>query len=136
LEYFVILASGAEIPWRLFMVAAPVLSQHNRPLLVHAELTDAPAPKPKSARKYVDYLATRPPQWEADAIRKLIELSKRTSCHVHIVHLANADAMPMLKAARDEGVPISVETCPHYLHFAADKLDSLEQVELVMEVEE
>jgi allantoinase len=116
--------------------AAPILARHHRPLLVHAELTDAPAPKPKSARKYLDYLATRPLQWEADAIRLLIELSRATNCHVHVVHLANGDALPTIRAAKNDRVQITVETCPHYLHFAADKLDSLEQVELVMEVEE
>ncbi len=103
---------------------------------MHAELTDAPAPRPKSARRYVDYLATRPPQWEADAIRQLIKLACETNCHVHIVHLANGDALRTILAAKREGVPISVETCPHYLHFAADKADSLEQIELVMELEE
>ena len=77
---------------------------------------------PKSARRYADYLATRPPQWETDAIRMLIDLCLRTSCPVHIVHLANARCLQMLTEAKDDGVPITVETCPHYLHFAADKV--------------
>ncbi len=102
--------------------AAPILARHNRPLLVHAELTDAPAPRPQSARSYADYLASRPPQWESDAIGMLINLCRGTGCHVQVVHLANADALKMLHAARNEGLPITVETCPHYLHFTAESI--------------
>jgi allantoinase len=116
--------------------AAPILARYHRPLLVHAELTDTPAPRPKTARRYADYLATRPTQWETDAIRMLIALCRATGCPTHIVHLANGDALQMLTEAKKDGLPITVETCPHYLHFAADKPDSLEHVELVMEVEE
>jgi allantoinase len=102
--------------------AAPILAKYNRPLLVHAELTNAPAPCPTEAHRYADYLATRPPQWESDAIEMLIELCRSTRCHVHIVHLANADALPLIEAAKHEGLPLTVETCPHYLHFAAEEI--------------
>lgn len=102
--------------------AAPILAKHNRPLLVHAELTDAPAPKPTEAKHYADYLATRPPRWEMDAIESLIEICRDTGCHIHIVHLANADALPVIGAAKREGLPLTVEACPHYLHFAAEEI--------------
>jgi allantoinase len=103
-------------------VAAPILAKYGRPLLVHAELTNAPAPRPAEARRYVDYLATRPPQWETDAIEMLIELCRETGCHVHIVHLANADALPLIEAAKGEGLALTVETCPHYLYFVAEEI--------------
>jgi allantoinase len=116
--------------------AAPILAKHNRPLLVHAELTSAPAPKLASTRSYTDYLATRPPQWEMDAIRLLIELCRDSGCRVHIVHLANADALPAIALAKRGGITLTVETCPHYLHFSADAPQSLDVVELVMELED
>jgi allantoinase len=100
--------------------AAPALVRFGRPLLVHAELPNAPAPQPTTARRYADYVATRPVQWELDAIGMLIAFCRATGCRIHIVHLANADALAMLAAARREGLPISVETCPHYLHFSVD----------------
>lgn len=103
-----------------FRQAAPALTRYGRPLLVHAELTASPAPRPTTARRYADYLASRPTQWELDAIAPLIDLCRATGCRIHVVHLANADAMPMLEAARSEGLPITVETCPHYLHFSAE----------------
>ncbi|HEY2882477.1 MAG TPA: amidohydrolase family protein [Pirellulales bacterium] len=122
--------------------AATILKKYDRPLLVHAELLNSPVPQPKIANRYADYLATRPPQWETDAIQMLIELCRTTGCRVHIVHLANSDALQLIKAAKDSSLPLTVETCPHYLHFAADATESiddgsesLEVVELVMELE-
>ncbi len=100
--------------------AMPLLAERNRPLLVHAELCEVSAPAPRDVRSYSEYLASRPPEWEAAAIRELIALCRGSGCPVHVVHLANADALPMLQAARQEGLPISVETCPHYLHFEAE----------------
>ena len=41
---------------------------------------------------------------------------------MHIVHLASADALPMIARARAAGLPLTVETCPHYLHFAAEEI--------------
>ena len=52
----------------------------------------------------------------------MIDLSRRFGCRVHIVHLSSVEALADLKAARVEGLPITVETCPHYLHFAAEDI--------------
>lgn len=97
--------------------AAPGLKRSGRPLLVHAELTNSSAPRPLSTRHYDDYLASRPPKWEADAIDTIIDYCRNTRCRVHIVHLANADMLPVIQREKAEGLPITVETCPHYLHF-------------------
>jgi allantoinase len=102
--------------------AAPHLVRHQRPLLVHAELTNAPAPRPEVARKYSDYLATRPLQWEWDAINLLCDVCKATGCPIHIVHLANGPAAGFIERLKRDGLPITVETCPHYLHFAAENV--------------
>jgi allantoinase len=73
-------------------------------------------------RRHATWLATRPPEAEVEAIRLMIALCRECRCRVHIVHLSAADALPDLKAARKEGLPISVETCPHYLCFAAEEV--------------
>ena len=52
----------------------------------------------------------------------MIDLCREFRCHVHIVHLSSADALPMIARARDEGLPLTVETCPHYLTFAAEEI--------------
>lgn len=96
--------------------AMPVLASHGAPLLVHAELI-SPAPAMRNVRSYAEYVASRPAQWEVDAIELLIRLCREYRCRVHIVHLAACEALPLLAAARREGLPVTVETCPHYLFF-------------------
>jgi allantoinase len=52
----------------------------------------------------------------------MIKLAAETDCRVHIVHHSSADALPALRQARAKGLPITVETCPHYLHFASEEI--------------
>jgi allantoinase len=103
----------------------PILAEAGIPLFVHAELV-SPLPAgveehfAANPRSYQAYLATRPPEWEVDAIRLMIDLCREYRCPVHIVHLsAAAEAKPLIKKAKTEGLPLTVETCPHYLTFAA-----------------
>lgn len=99
----------------------PLLARHGVPLLVHAELAgDAPAAS--SLRRYADYLASRPPEWECKAIGLMIRLCAEFQCPVHIVHLSAAEALPALRSARAAGLPLTVETCPHYLRFRAESI--------------
>ena len=104
----------------------PALARTGLPLLVHAELTgDSPLAAPSTAlecRSYARHLASRPREWEHEAIRLMIGLCREYRCHVHIVHLSSADALPMIAQAHEEGLPLSVETCPHYLTFAAEEI--------------
>jgi allantoinase len=107
--------------------AMPILAQSGLPLLVHAEL---PGPIEAAAEaltgadwsSYPTWLASRPDEAELAAIRLLIDLCREFGTRIHIVHLASAEALPMLRAAKAEGLPITVETCPHYLHFAAEDI--------------
>jgi len=99
------------------------------PLLAHAELSGPVdgATKKLNAdganwRRYSTYLASRPDAAEVDAIALLIRLAEEFRTQIHIVHLSSAQALPLLNDARDRGVPITVETCAHYLWFAADEL--------------
>lgn len=107
--------------------AMPKLAAAGLPLLVHAELI-SPLPPEVGARlsseprSYAAYLATRPRQWEHEAIRLIIALAREYRCRAHIVHLSSADALPMIAAARSAGVALTVETCPHYLCFAAEDI--------------
>jgi allantoinase len=103
--------------------AMPALARSGLPFLVHAELPDrAPLPPQDDGRSYAAYLASRPRQWEHRAIALLIALGRETGCPVHIVHLASAEVLPMIEQARAAGLPLTVETCPHYLTFAAGEI--------------
>src|SRR6185436_19244625 len=62
------------------------------------------------------------PRAEVDAIALLISLCREYGTHIHVVHLAAREALPLLRDARAEGLPITVETCPHYLTFCADEI--------------
>jgi allantoinase len=90
-------------------------------LIAHAEdasVVDA-APEPAGA-SYAAFLASRPPAAEETAIGRLVAATRDTAARSHVVHLADGDALPLLRAARASGVRITVETCPHYLTFAAE----------------
>ncbi|MGI8955130.1 MAG: allantoinase AllB [Nocardioidaceae bacterium] len=92
-------------------------------MLVHAEDAAAVEDVPGAdGRAYSTFLASRPRAAENLAIARVIEVARRTGCRVHIVHLASAEALPMIAAARRDGVALTVETCPHYLTFAAEEI--------------
>ncbi|HEV2492048.1 MAG TPA: amidohydrolase family protein [Terriglobia bacterium] len=71
---------------------------------------------------YASYLESRPCRAEDSAIELLIRLSRETGCRVHVVHLSSSGSLPQLRAARATGVPVTVETCPHYLAFEAEAI--------------
>ena len=43
-----------------------------------------------------------------------ISLAKLTGCPVHIAHVSTAGAVELIRRAKDEGVPVTAETAPHY----------------------
>lgn len=92
------------------------------PLLVHAEAPGPIAAAPLPGPDCRSYLASRPPEAEVEAIEAVIASVRRTGARAHILHLSAADGLPGLAKARSEGLPISVETCPHYLTFAAEEI--------------
>lgn len=104
--------------------ALPVLRRCGATLMVHAEVPGPidHAPHMTNPRRYADYLASRPAAAEHDAIALVARLAGSIGVHVHIVHLSSADALPLLDAARARHIAITVETCPHYLHFAAEEI--------------
>ena len=92
-------------------------------MIVHAEdghLLDEAA---LDGTHYAGFLASRPKAAEEAAIGLVIDQARATGGRAHVVHLSDADAVPMLRAARADGVDISVETCPHYLTFDAEHID-------------
>ena len=107
--------------------AMPELARLGAVLIVHAELPgpveaccqsmgDAPS------RSYEMFLKSRPREAENEAVALMIRLGRETGCRVHIVHHSSADALSMLRNAKKFGLPITAETCPHYLHFASEDI--------------
>jgi allantoinase len=98
-------------------------------LIAHAEVSgpiDAALAREAETRSdpraYATFLRTRPREAEERAVELLIRLSRETGARGHVVHHSSADALPALRAAKAEGVPVTAETCPHYLAFAAEEI--------------
>jgi allantoinase len=103
----------------------PAVADTGLPLLAHAELSgpidDATCRLcDANWRQYGTYLQSRPEDAETQAIRLLIELVRDSSCRLHIVHLSAGSALSHLEVARSRALPVTVETCPHYLYFSAE----------------
>ncbi len=101
--------------------AMPVLAKYKIPLLVHAELGKGEK-KISSTKMYAEYQSSRPRMWEHDAIEMMIRLCTEYNCRTHIVHLSSSDEVTMLAEARESGLPLTVETCPHYLFFSSEEI--------------
>ncbi|MFF1545402.1 allantoinase AllB [Streptomyces sp. NPDC058291] len=92
-------------------------------LIVHAEDPHHLAAAPQQAGpRYADFLASRPRHAEDTAIAQLIDQARRLNARVHVLHLSSADALPLIAAAKADGVRVTVETCPHYLTLTAEEV--------------
>lgn len=101
--------------------ALPMLSNSGLPLLVHAEIENG-IESNGNPKSYRSHLESRPDVWELNAIQLLINLCAEFHTPIHIVHLSASAALDEIAEARHEDLPISVETCPHYLHFRAEQI--------------
>jgi allantoinase len=70
----------------------------------------------------LDYAESRPPAAERSAVDTMRELCRETGARIHIVHVSTGEALDVVSDARDEGLPMSAETCPHFLEFTAEDL--------------
>jgi allantoinase len=112
---------------RELRAALPHVARTGLPLLVHAEL---PGPVDEATHqlaeadwsKYPIYLQSRPDEAELSAIQLMLSLCREFHFRLHVVHLAACRALDILRTAKSEGLPVSVETCPHYLHFSSDNI--------------
>ena len=109
--------------------AMPIIAKHNVPLLVHCEIFDKEVESDPIANgfannptSYKHFLASRPKQWETDAVDLVIKLCRKYKCRVHIVHVSCAETLSKIEKAKQEGLPITAETCPHYLYFNAENI--------------
>lgn len=74
---------------------------------------------------YASFLASRPDNFETTAIAEIINCStQEPSVPLHIVHLATHEAVPLISAAKARNLPISAETCFHYLSLSAEKISN------------
>jgi allantoinase len=92
-------------------------------LIAHCEDEDVIESAPHAhGRAYADFVASRPDLAEARAVERLIATTRATGCRTHIVHVSSASVLPLVRAAKDEGLPLTAETCPHYLTMEAERI--------------
>jgi allantoinase len=104
--------------------AARELAGTGAPLLVHAELPEHIHEPVGDPRDYATYLHSRPNAAEDEAIELLLRVCRDTGARIHVVHLSSSSALLTLRRAKEEGLPLSAETTPHYLHFEAETVPS------------
>lgn len=51
-----------------------------------------------------------------------ILLAKETGVRLHLCHCSTADSVKMVKAAKEEGIPVTAEVCPHHFTLTADDI--------------
>jgi allantoinase len=106
-----------------FATAAAHVARLGAVLLVHAEhhdvITHSPSPV---GRGYTSFLASRPDEAEQEAVALVVRTARETGAVMHVVHVSSAQVLPEIAAAKLAGVPVTAETCPHYLTFAAETI--------------
>ena len=107
--------------------ALPILRSLGLPLLVHAESPSvlqraSAAVAGDDPRHHRSWLASRPAAAEREAIDLLVRLCRAHGARIHVVHVTSREGVEAIVAARAEGLPVSGETCPHYLAFDAAEI--------------
>jgi allantoinase len=91
-------------------------------MIVHAEDASLIDESLVTGTSYAGFLLSRPAAAERSAVDRVIDEARRTGARTHVLHLSSAESLPGLRAARAEGIDLTVETCPHYLFFEADEV--------------
>ncbi|GAB7037630.1 MULTISPECIES: allantoinase AllB [Catenuloplanes] len=89
--------------------------------LVHAEDPDLVAAH-GSSPSYADFVASRPRSAENTAVARVVAAARRTGARAHVLHLSSSEAVPLIAAAKADGLRVTAETCPHYLTLTAEEV--------------
>ncbi|MCG7343808.1 allantoinase AllB [Sporosarcina sp. ACRSL] len=106
------------------------LAELDQLLCIHAE---NPSVTSKLAEEMVregrttamDYVESRPIFTEVDAVQRAILFAKETGCKLHFVHISTSEAIQEILKARDVGVDVTVESCPHYFAMSAEQVEEI-----------
>lgn len=90
------------------------------PLAAHAENDDILHHRRhilqrEGRRDAMCHLESRPDIAEAEAITRLVTFSRFIGNKLHILHLSSGAGMQAVLRAKKDGLPVTAETCPHYL---------------------
>lgn len=106
------------------------LAELDQILCIHAENAAVPSGLAKEfaaagKNSGVEYAESRPIFTEVEAVQRAILFAKETGCKLHLVHISTSEAIQVILKAKQEGVDVTVESCPHYFAFTADQVDEV-----------
>ncbi|GGR32023.1 allantoinase [Deinococcus ruber] len=79
----------------------------------------------RGAASVREYLNTRPVVAELEAVQRALLYAGELGAALHLVHLSSGQAVALAVEARAKGVNVSIETCPHYLHFTDEDVERI-----------
>ena len=53
-----------------------------------------------------------------------ILLAKETGCRLHLCHCSTADSVKMVRLAKEEGLAVTAEVCPHHFCMTSDEIEA------------
>ena len=116
--------SGAEDFGRVtdgvLMEAMKLAAKMDFPIMIHAEsdeLNRYYTEKYKTSTNWADWSDMHPEAGELEAVAKCLIYAEITGARIHIAHISSAKTAKMIQTAREKGVKVTCETCPHYLIF-------------------
>ena len=119
---------------RLFE-AMGVLARRGGMLQVHCEdpvIIDAAVAsalhRGNTAARY--HATSRPAYAEGVATARAMAFARAADAPVHVVHLSSADALRHVREAKALGLPVSAETCPHYLALTEERYEASDELEV------
>lgn len=94
-------------------------------LIIHAEdpaELAACAGRTTVTDSYRSFAESRPAACEAHAVAQVARLVEETGCRTHLLHISCGASVDVLRDAKAKGLPITAETCPHYLTIDCDHI--------------
>lgn len=98
-----------------------ILAVHAESTVICGQLAEEKQSQGKTTAR--DFVESRPIISEIEAVRRVISYAEATGCKLHIVHASSRKVVEIITAAKERGVDITVETCPHYLSLTVKDLE-------------
>lgn len=105
--------------------AMKVAAKYNIPVLAHCEDINLVAGGCVNADEHTSKMGLKGISNSVEdiiAARDII-LAKETGAHLHLCHCSTKDSVTMVKHAKEEGVAVSAEVCPHHFTLTSEDIE-------------
>lgn len=68
------------------------------------------------------HCVSRPTVAEVTSVERILNFVRETGARVEIAHVSCPEVMELLRQAKKDGLPVYVETCPHYLFLTEEDM--------------